>query len=250
MNPGYCEEEVRPALDAVADELLAEAGVAAPPVDALELARRLGLVVARSGATDVRARFVRLDGVDGFENASAAILLADDPRPERRHWAVAHEIGEFAAHRVADLAGFAASDLTEGDREHLANRLASCLLLPRPWFACVAESAEWDLFELKQRFSTASHELIARRMLEMSPSVVVTLCDEGRLAWRKQNCTMRCFRMSPPELAAWRTAHATGRPAQFDRDELSPGVKDVRAWPVHEPPWRREIVRMELEEFD
>src|SRR5436853_2459019 len=149
-------EQMSGVLDRVADEVLAEADVLAPPVDALRVAAQMGMIVARdAGDLHVRARYVRL--------AAPAIFLADDPRPERRHWAVAHEIGEHAAHRVFRELGLDMRDCGEGMREVVANELAGRLLLPRRWFLADGVDVDWDLFELKARYATASHEMIARR---------------------------------------------------------------------------------------
>jgi Zn-dependent peptidase ImmA (M78 family) len=238
------EDQARAAVELIAAETLAEAGVVAPPVDALELAARLGLVVARDSAAGVRARFVRLAGDD--EGGQSAILLADDPRPERRHWAVAHEIGESRAHRVFGELGLDPTDAPPAARESVANRLAGCLLLPRQWLLSAATATDWDLVELKRRFHTASHELVARRMLEMPPPVIVTLADQGRTVWRKSNRHSRTPPLTAPERAAWQAAHELGEPARCDASELPEGVEDVRAWPIHEPDWKREIVRTAL----
>src|SRR4051812_9033218 len=103
MLPEIPEEQVRAAIEEVARQILDEGDVFGPPVDAVRLAERLGILVARDGASETRARFVRLGGSGG--DGQAAIMVADDPRPERRQWAVAHEIGESQAYRVfAELA--------------------------------------------------------------------------------------------------------------------------------------------------
>lgn len=237
-------EQVRDALDGIAAEILADAEIHAPPVDALAAAARLGLVVARDAIAATRARLVRFDGIS--KNARPAILLADEPRPERRQFAVAHEIGEAEAHRVFAALGVDPREAAPGAREAVANRLASCLLLPRSWFAADGAAYEWDLFELKARYATASHELIARRMLEMAPAIIVTLWDQGRPVWRRSNVAGRTPSLSPAERDAWRTAHECGLPARCDASELPKGVVDVRAWPVHEPEWKREIARTEV----
>ena len=91
-------EQLCETVEGVAREVLAEVEWAGPPVDALAIAGRLDLLVARDSAMEVRARFVRLHGAGG--RGRGTILLGDDPRPERRQWAVAHEVGESVAHRV------------------------------------------------------------------------------------------------------------------------------------------------------
>lgn len=244
MSPDIPEEQVCTVVEGVALEVLAEGGVFEPPVDAMLLARRLGMIVARDGVSEVRARLVRLNGSDGPDHGT--ILLADEPRPERRHWAVAHEIGESFAYRVFEDLGLQAVDAPPSAREAVANRLAGCLLLPREWFLRDGAALDWDLFELKMRYATASNEMIARRMLEMPPPVIVTLADHGRRQWRRSNRHFRTPPMTQPEIDAWQVAHVRGEPAQCDSGELPEGIGDVRVWPIHEPDWKREIIRTAL----
>ncbi len=99
MFPELTREELAAGLDRVAEEILAEAGVRSPPVDALAVAQMLGIAVALDDRQEGRARYVRLgDRLSGRPRAT--ILLRPEPRHERRQWAVAHEIGEHVAHRV------------------------------------------------------------------------------------------------------------------------------------------------------
>ena len=236
-------EQIALALDTCSREVLNEADMKAPPVDAIALARRLDLQVARDTNMDVRARFVKLPSA-----GQGAIFLAEDSRPERLQWATAHEIGEFLAHRVVQILALDLPDLPESGREWIANRLAGCLLLPRQWFSVDGHSTDWDLLDLKSIYRTASHELIARRMLEMSPPVIISLFDQGQLQWRKSNA------LRPPALVAaerdtWQVVHETNRPARHESVALPPGVHDVRCWPVHEPSWRREIIRTEVDQW-
>jgi Zn-dependent peptidase ImmA (M78 family) len=244
MLPEIPEEQVRAAVEGIARQVLAEGDAFEPPVDASLLARRLGIVVAQDGAADTRARFVRLGGVGG--GGQATILLADDPRPERRQWAVAHEIGESQAHRVFEELGVDPVEALPTAREAVANRLAGCLLLPRDWFIADGYAVDWDLFELKSRYAPVSHEMIARRMLEMPPPIIVTLFDHGKRQWRRSNRHSRTPPMTPPEHDAWKVAHERGEAARCEPAELPEGIEDVRAWPIHEPDWKREIVRTAL----
>src|SRR5947209_20402179 len=102
------EDEFTAALDACASEALWEAGVAAPPVDALTVAEGLKLVVARDFAMPYRGRFVRLADRDGDGGGGqGTIVVGVAERPEREQWAVAHEIGESIAYRVFERLGVA-----------------------------------------------------------------------------------------------------------------------------------------------
>jgi len=240
-------EQFAAAIDSCVREVLAEGSIVRPPVDALLLAGRLDLLVARDSGMEGRARFVRLG--QGGGAGQGTILLADEPRAERRHWAIAHEVGESVAHRVFASLGVSPVDIPTAGRERVANQLASGLLLPHDWFAADGNSLGWDLLELKKIYATASHELIVRRMLEMQPTVIVTLFDQGQTQWRQSNVVGRPPRLTMPEIETWRTTHQQGKPARYCGEDLPEGIEDVRCWAVHEPGWRREILRMELERW-
>lgn len=240
MLPEVTPHDLAAAVDALAAELLERAGIAGPPVDAFQVAAAWRLAVLADESQEGRARFVRLQREPPGGQAGA-IFVRSDPRPERLQWAVAHEIGESQAARIFRELGVGGAEAMAGARERVANALAGHLLLPTAWLAADAAECGWDLVALKRRYGTASHELIARRMLEFEPPVIVTVCDKGRITWRHSSVTGRPPRMTTAERGCWRTAHETGQ-AQCD---CWRGLV-IRAWPVHEPDWKREIVRREL----
>ena len=238
-------EELSDCLDEVAMEVLDTAQVAGPPVDTLAVAGALGITVASDDRQRCRARFVRLrSGGRGRERPT--IFLRSEPRPERRHWAVAHEIGEHTAYRVFGKLRIDAREVAPKMREEVANYLAGRILLPARWFGADGSDCGWDLIELKSRYGTASHELIARRMLEMPPPVIVTIFDNGELYFRRSNLPGSVPGPSSVELTCRREAHRRNEPQHATQSTGS-----VQAWPVHEEGWQREILRTEVEiEFD
>ena len=141
MFPELTREELAAGLDRVAEEILDEAGVARPPVDALAVAQTLGIAVALDDRQEGRARYVRL-GDRWSGRSRATILLRPEPRFERRHWAVAHEIGEHVAHRVFARWGADPGETDANAREQVANCLAGRLLLPTAWFAADAAACD------------------------------------------------------------------------------------------------------------
>jgi Zn-dependent peptidase ImmA (M78 family) len=241
------DDEFAAALDACAADVLWEAGVIDPPIDALVVADRLDLVVTHDFAMPDRGRFVRLAETDQYGCRPGTIVVGAAERPEREQWAVAHEIGESVAYRVFERLGVRFDESLATAREQVANRLASAILLPRRWLAADGPENDWDLLELKARYSTASHELIARRMLEMRSGIVITMFDQGRISWRRSNVTARPPDMLAEERAAWQACHKTGVPADILVDAEC-GLERVRAWPIHEPEWKREIMRSEIVE--
>lgn len=239
-------DQISAALDECAAALLWEAGVTEPPVDARRIARELGLVVAQDDALAARGRLIELADPRGGSVGQGAIVVRPAERPERLQWAIAHEVGECVAHRVFAALGVRPEEVPENGREEVANHLASCLLLPRDWFAVDGPSVDWDLFALKLRYSTASHELIARRMLELPALIVVTLCDLGKIRWRRTNAGGRPPQLLPEEAKVWRAAHESGESESSSLDPRATGLERVDAWPIHEADWKREIVRSRI----
>jgi Zn-dependent peptidase ImmA (M78 family) len=238
MLAEIAREELAAAVDRVAAEALSAAGTGAPPIDAMRVAQRLGLAVAWDDRQAGRARLVTMAAAG---RQSAAILMRHDPRAERQQWAVAHEIGESLAEKVFGELGVDAREAPRQGREMVANAIASAILLPRESFAIDGPALGWDLLLLKERYCTASHELIARRMLDCSLPICVAVYDQNRLTWRRSNVSGR----RPPalELDARRRAHESGERVMED------GPPTIHVWPIHEPPWQREIVRVQVDEF-
>lgn len=236
------QEELSAGLDRIAADILAETHVERPPVDAFAVAERLGIAVAMDDRQSGRARYVRLARGRSAQ-PKAAILLRPEPRCERRHWAIAHEIGEHAACRVFRDLQVDPRETAANAREQVANQMASHLLLPTAWFVPDGAACGWDLLALKHRYATASHELIVRRMLECRPRVIISVFDAQRLSWRRSNLGGRVPPPSARGLAWWRKVHDGARPARPHG-----GGQTVQGWPVHEDGWVREILRTELDD--
>lgn len=231
-------QQLAAAMEDAASDILREASCRGPAVDALRLAQRLGLTVARDRSLNGRARFARL--AVGRGRVRGAIFVGEADRPERLQWAVAHELGEIYARRVFSKLDVAPREQSAGTREHFANELARRILLPRAHFQSVGGRCDWDLFEMKRAFPSASHELIARRMLDMPAPLILTVCDQRQITWRRGNHTASPPALNPQERLLARVAHETNEYQAQQAAGLS-----IRAWPIHEPGWKREILRTE-----
>ncbi|MBS0210013.1 MAG: ImmA/IrrE family metallo-endopeptidase [Planctomycetes bacterium] len=245
-------EQVYRAIDAQVGRLLRRAGVFQPAVDAFRVAQALGLTVLRNDRQAERARYVR----SGFNSPGersgrddmlreASIFIRRDPRPEREQWAVAHEIGEHLSVELFASLGVDPAEAPPTAREQLANRLASRLLLPAEWFGDLGRACDWDLPALKQQFHTASHELLARRMLDFDAPAIVTVVDQRAISWRRSNLAGRPPQLADWERSTWLRSNESGQPGESHHQ----GAR-MRVWPVHEPEWKREIIRTDLPEQD
>ena len=232
-------EKLAAAVDRIAAEAVDTAQIEVPPIDAMRVAERLGLAVAWDDRQSGRARRVTLAAAGRL---ARAILLRRDPRAERQQWAVAHEIGEALAEKAFVELGIDPREAPRQAREMVANAIASAILLPREFFPNDGAALGWDLLALKERYCTASHELIARRMLDCSIPVCVSVYDQDRLTWRRSNVSGQ-RQPSNLEIDVRRQAHESGEVI------MGNGPPKIQVWPIHEPPWQREIVRTEIEEF-
>jgi hypothetical protein len=243
MLPEFTREELAAGLDRVVDDLLRKAAIETPPVDAFAVARALGVAVALDDRQEGRARYVRLSE-RRCGRRRATILLRPEPRRERQHWAVAHEIGEHVACHAFAGWGIDPRETPPNAREAVANNLAGRLLLPTAWFAADAAACDWDLMAMKLRYRTASHELIARRMLECRPSVIISIFDHERISFRQSNLPGRAPPPSTAEMQCWREVHRDNHP---QRTRTGPCL--IQGWPIHEEGWQREILRVEVDEL-
>ncbi|MEJ5342410.1 MAG: ImmA/IrrE family metallo-endopeptidase [Thermogutta sp.] len=222
-------------LDEFCQQQLEAAGLAFPPVDAFRLAALLRFEVVFDAAHPQRASCVTLRHGPGGQRL---IIVRPEERVERLHWAVAHEVGEFLVAEVIRTWGTPVDDVEPPHREWLANQLARRLLVPhRPFFADL-QRLDGDLIALKSRFGTASYEVLARRMLDAPDPSVITVVDQGRITFRRSNVLERVPGLTELEEAVWLRAHQTGL---HQRGES--GNQDVQVWAIHEPGWKREIMR-------
>lgn len=211
--------------------LLEECGIDSPPVDIWRVARGLGLQVAFDAHQPQRGRLKRIAG-------RTAVLIRPEERPEREQWTLAHEIGEAFAHRVFEQLTVDPREVPPQRREQVANAMASSLLLPDEWFLHDAAQLDGDVPALKRIYSTASHELILLNLLKLPELSIASVFDHGRLTRRRGNGQLPPPPPLPLERVAWRAVHNSAGSVDVSGD----GVR-VQAWAVHEPAWKRELLR-------
>jgi len=237
MFASMISDEWSAALDTTADELLDQVSITAPPVDALGLAERLGISVVFDENQPIRARHKRLA-------CQATILVKPDERPERLQWAVAHELGEVVAYRVFARVELYDDSISPRLREEVANLTASRLLLPSRWFFDDARRSHEDLLALKRIYQTASHELIACRLLDGPQQSIVTIFDNGRITRRLANCPGRPPGLQRVEQDCRAEVHRRNCSVELREHDLT-----VQGWPIHEPDWKREILRTRAADY-
>jgi Zn-dependent peptidase ImmA (M78 family) len=229
-------EETLSTIDRLVEELLHAAHVEQPPVDAIQLAQRhLGMVVCLDRRQAARGRAQRTGG-------RPQIFLKPEPSEERHQWTVAHEIGEHLKVKLLDRLGIDPHETRPMMGESLANLFAHHLLVPSCWFASDAVQFGYDVLQLKQRYQTASHEVLALRLLDLPEPVIITIVDNDHVARRRSNAWRVTKALEPVEKRCQHYVHYYSRPKLFSEDGWT-----VQGWPVHQPDWKREILRSVVE---
>jgi Zn-dependent peptidase ImmA (M78 family) len=237
FDDGLARDDVLTVIDRAVEELLEAAGVAAPPVDAIALAQRhLGMIVCLDRRQPQRGRAQRTAG-------RKQIFLRPEPTEERHQWTVAHEIGEHLKPQLLERLGVEPGQTRAMAGESLANRFAYQLLAPTCWYAGDARAFDYDLPALKERYRTASHEVLAWRLLDFPEPCVITVVDNNHVSRRRSNAWPVRRELQPAEVECQRYVHYYSR-AKFVRDE----GWAVHGWPVHQADWKREILRSVCEE--
>jgi Zn-dependent peptidase ImmA (M78 family) len=232
-------EDLLGTVDRVVEELLEAATVAGPPVDAIRLAQEhLGIVVCLDERQGQRGRAQRAAGVK-------QIFLRPEPTLERHQWTVAHEIGEHVKPSLLRRIGIEPEQTRAMTGESLANLFAYHLLVPSRWFREDAPLVNYDLPALKERYQTASHEVVAWRLLDLPEPCVITIFDNETIHRRRSNSWRVTRRLEPAEQDCQRYVHSHGRAKTVRKTGCT-----VQGWPVHREGWKREILRSVYEEVD
>jgi Zn-dependent peptidase ImmA (M78 family) len=232
-------DEVLTVVDRAVDDLLLAAGVYGPPVDTIALAQHhLAMIICLDQNQPQRGRAQRAAG-------QRQIVLRPEPTEERHQWTVAHEIGEHLKPALLQRLGVAPRETHALAGESLANLFAYRLLVPSCWLKSDGPECEYDVLRLKALYRTASHEVIAWRLLDLPEPCVITILDNDHVHRRRSNSCRVTRALEPVERRCQEYVHYYSRPHVLREENWT-----VHGWPVHQADWKREILRSVVEEQD
>jgi Zn-dependent peptidase ImmA (M78 family) len=239
MSDDLPREDVVAVVDRLVEDLLTGAGVEGPPVDAIALAQRhLGMIVCLDRRQRQRGRAQRAAG-------RPQIFLRPEPSEERHQWTVAHEIGEHFKAALLQRLGLEPERTGAMSGESLANLFAHRLLVPTRWYAADAPAHGYDILELKKRYSTSSHEVLALRLIDLPEPCIITIIDNDHIHRRRSNAWRVRKKLEPAEQQCQQKVSRTGLP-----QVVRAGGWTVQGWPVHQEDWKREVLRSVVEAFE
>jgi hypothetical protein len=228
VSEDLSREEVAQRVDRAVAQLLAEAGVAKPPVDAVALGRdHLGL-----NLDEARRPRGRKSG-----------LPRPEPTEERWQWEAAAAIGQHLKPALLRALGIDPDERRPMMGVSLANLFAERLLAPTRWFAADAAACGYDLAELQQRYRTAGCELLAWRLLDLAEPCIITVLDNDSISRRRSNAWRVKKELAPAEKQCQRYVSEHARP-----HEIRAGGWTVQGWPVYCVSGKRQILRSVVDE--
>jgi hypothetical protein len=122
-------------------------------------------------------------------------------------------------------------------------KFAYHLLVPGSWFALDAPACDYDVLQLKQRYRTASHEVVAWRLLDLPAPCVITIIDNEHVTRRRSNAWRVKRQLAAAEQKCQQQVNASGKPQVVRAEGWT-----VQGWPVHQADWQREILRSVVDE--
>ena len=128
VNEDLTREDLLHTADRVIEELLAAAGVTRPPVNAVDVAKHLGMTVREESPSGRHSQPRRA-------GAGNVLVLSPEASEEGRQWTAAQAVGERLKADLLRRLGFDPAARPGLPGESLPNLLAHHLLTPASWFA-------------------------------------------------------------------------------------------------------------------
>lgn len=225
-------EELVDAVDRLVAGMLERAGVTAPPVNALAIAEHhLGIPI------DV----VEPDDDDGrrrSRSSGGGITLSTEMTAEQRQRAAADGIARLLVPDICRKVGVVVGSESRQFAAHVRALTVARVLIPGKMLRAALRDCKYDVPELHARFSTASMEAVAGRLLDLDGFCVISVVDDGVVASR------RCNRYPAGRKLEAAEQECVDRITELDLPHRArAGEWTAWGWPVPNRPFRRIILR-------
>ena len=231
MSDDLTREDLHLNADRLVEDLLAAAGVTQPPVDALVVARHLGMTIREESPGESGGRPKR-------GAVAGVLILIAGASEEARQWTAALVVGDRLKPELMRRLGLDPASRRPLTGESFTDLIARRLLTPTAWFADDARASSWDVPAIQRRYATATLELAAWRLLDLTEPCIITIVEGDHVQRRRSNAWRVNKTLRPAECECQRYVHHYSRPRVVAADGWT-----VQGWPVHQPDWKREILR-------
>lgn len=206
-------------------------------INAKELAESLGFVIV---PYEKKSKGITIEGVN-------FIFYNEKERLERQHYSIAHELLE--RHLINEnLNQLKLGKITKEELHKIANDYTRYILLPENSFEKNAMKLNYNLFSLKETFITASHELIARRLLDIG-NFIITIIDNNNIYLRKSATISIPQNLTALEKKAYELALTTNQYYYIEDylDDTKQTFLKTHSYPIIEKEFKRVILIGEIE---
>ena len=231
----FSADDLLEACERLVTGLLERAGVDSPPVDALRVAEdHLGIPVEEvEPETDERGRPLPRTG-----RRRSGIVLSPHMSEEQRQSAAAQGIARTLLPDLLRKLGIPEASDNRQASAHFRGLITARILIPTRQLRTALRNCKYDLFALKDVFTTATIEMIALRLLDLDDPCVIAIIDDGVVATRRGNAMPAGRRLTPAEQQCLDRIMELDLPQKVRSDGWS-----VSGWPISERPFRRVILR-------
>jgi predicted transcriptional regulator len=233
----FSQEELVEAIDRLVAGMLERAGVTSAPVNALSIAEHhLGIPVEvvepaeedESGRRRPRSR----------SSSGGGITLTTEMSDEQQQRAAADGIARLLIPDIYRKVGVVAGSESKQFAAHVRALTTARILIPGKLLRAALRDCKYDVPELHKRFSTASMEAVALRLLDLDDPCVIAIVDDGVVATHRSN------RMPVTRKLEAAEQECVDRVTELDLPHRArSGEWTAWGWPVPNRPFRRIILR-------
>jgi len=232
----FSQEDLIDAIERLVSGLLENAGVTAPPVDALRVAEdHIGIPVeivepAEEDENGRRRPRARPQG--------SGIFLSPDMSEENRQKVVADGIARTLVPDVLRRLNVLPSEENKQFVTQIRALIVPRILIPTRLLRVALKECKYDILALKKVFATATTEAVALRLLDLDESCIIAILDDGVVATRRGNRVPAGKKLEPAEQACHDQVLELDLPHRVRLGEWT-----VQGWPIPDRPFRRIILR-------
>jgi hypothetical protein len=233
----FSQEELVDTVERLVAGMLERAGVAAPPVDALEIAERhLGIPVEwvepaeddEGGRRRPRHR----------SSSGHGITLVTDMSDEQQQRAAADGVARMLLPDIYRKLAVVPGSESKQFAAHVRAMTAARVLIPTKLLKAALRECKYDVPALQKRFATVGMEAVAWRLLDLEETCVVTIVDDGSVASRRANRVAVTRKLEAAEQECVEKVTELDLPHRARRGEWT-----AWGWPVPGRAFRRIILR-------
>lgn len=231
----FSAEDLFEAVDRTVLARLARHGTAAPPVDAVRLAKDgFGLPIRFAEPEGTPKEY----GDRPVRKQKGEVVLNPDSPEETHHAACARGIARILVPEILETLGVVPGTENRGATNSLVGVVAPRLLMPTKWFDRDARRANYDVRKLAEIYSTVPEILIAWRLLDLEEICVISVVEDGTVSARRGNRAAAGRTLTAAEQRCVAIVSETREPASARADGWS-----ARGWPASTGAFDRIILR-------